>query len=57
MACAEILAAENYRAILLTDQKTTMPILWTPCDDDDAMKKVRDVLGRDPVVLFDQARS
>ena len=57
LACAEILSEANYRAILLTDQKITMPILWAPRDDEDALKKVRHVLGREPMVLFDQASS
>ncbi len=53
LACAEILSNVNYRAFLLTRQKITMPILWASRDDDDAMQNVREVLGRDPIVLFD----
>jgi FkbM family methyltransferase len=53
LACAEILSNMNYRAILLTDQKTTMPILWASRDDDEVMQIVHNVLGCDPIVLFD----
>jgi len=54
LACAEILAKLDYRAILLTDQKTTLPILWASRDDDDAVHAVKKVLGREPVVMFEQ---
>ena len=53
LQCAEILNRLDYRALLLTDQKTTMPILWVANDDDDAVASVRAILGRDPVMLFD----
>jgi FkbM family methyltransferase len=53
LACAEILCKLNYRAILLTDQKTTLPILWAPCDDSASVNAVREVLGHEPVVMFD----
>ena len=55
--CAEILSGLNYQAILLTDQKTTMPILWVSHDDHDAIARVRSVLGREPTVLFNPAES
>jgi FkbM family methyltransferase len=54
LACAELLDAIGYRAILLTDQKITLPILWAPRDDEQALRTVRDVLGHDPIVLFDR---
>ncbi len=53
MACAEILCKLNYQAILLTDQKTTLPILWASRDDGAAVQAVREVLGHEPVVMFD----
>ncbi len=53
MACAEILCKLNYQAILLTDQKTTLPILWASRDDVAAVQAVTDVLGHEPVVMFD----
>ena len=53
MACAEILCKLNYQAILLTDQKTTLPILWASRDDVAAVQAVRKVLGHEPVVMFD----
>ncbi|MAI71836.1 MAG: hypothetical protein CMM01_13105 [Rhodopirellula sp.] len=53
LACAEILCKLNYQAILLTDQKTTLPILWASRDDVAAVKAVREVLGHEPVVMFD----
>ena len=53
LACAEILCKLDYRAILLTDQKTTLPILWASRDDDDAVRAVQEVLGHEPVVMFD----
>jgi FkbM family methyltransferase len=53
--CAEILDQLNYRAILLSEQKTTLPILWAPRDDDEALAAVGGVLGRQPTVLFDAA--
>ena len=52
LACAEILCKLNYRAILLTDQKTTLPILWAPREDQTAIDAIKDVLGHDPVVMF-----
>jgi len=53
LRCAEILQSIGYRAILLTDQKITMPILWVADDDDSAVQSVRSILGSDPHVLFD----
>ena len=53
MACAEILCKLNYQAILLTDQKTTLPILWASRDDGAAVQAVTEVLGHEPVVMFD----
>jgi FkbM family methyltransferase len=53
LRCAEILSQVDYRALLLTDQKTTMPILWVANDDDDAVSSVRAVLGHEPMLLFD----
>ena len=53
MACAEILSNLNYKAILLTDQKTTLPILWVSRDDLAAVQAVSHVLGHEPVVMFD----
>ena len=55
--CAEILSDLNYRAMLLTDQKTTMPILWVAHDDHDAVASARRVLGREPIILFGANRS
>ena len=52
LACAEILCKLNYQAILLTDQKTTLPILWAPREDQTAIDAIKDVLGHDPVVMF-----
>jgi FkbM family methyltransferase len=52
LQCAEILSRVGYRALLLTDQKKTMPILWVANDDDDAVASVRTVLGHDPMMLF-----
>ncbi len=52
LQCAEIFSRVDYRALLLTDQKTTMPVLWVANDDDDAVASVRAVLGHDPVMLF-----
>ncbi|MGB7346563.1 MAG: FkbM family methyltransferase [Pirellulaceae bacterium] len=54
LGCAQILSKVGYRAILLTEQKTTMPILWTSRDDDEALQSVRRVLGHAPTVLFDR---
>lgn len=49
--CAEILGDLNYHAILLTDQKTTMPILWVAHDDHDAVASAPCVgAGTDPPV-------
>lgn len=53
LACAEILCKLNYQAILLTDQKTTLPILWASRDDVAAINAVKEVLGHEPVVMFD----
>ena len=50
--CAEILSGLNYQAMLLTDQKTTMPILWVSHDDHEAVACVRSILGREPIMLF-----
>ncbi len=55
LQCAEILDQLDYRAILLTDQKTTLPILWVARDDGEALAEVRRVLGKEPAVLFDAA--
>ena len=55
--CAEILSGLNYQAILLTDQKTTMPILWVSRDDHEAVHCVRSVLGREPIMLFNESGS
>ena len=55
--CAEILSDLNYHAILLTDQKTTMPILWVGHEDEEAMTCVRSVLGHEPITLFGAGRS
>ena len=54
LSCAELLESVNYRAILLTDKKVNMPVLWVPHDDDEALQSVRQVLGHQPIVLFDQ---
>lgn len=51
--CAELLSGLNYRAILLTDQKTTMPILWTGHEDVEAVACVQSVLGRPPITMFE----
>ena len=56
LQCAEVFNRLDYRAVLLTDQKTTMPILWVANDDDDAVASVREVLGHDPIVLFETGR-
>ena len=53
LACAEILCKLNYQAILLTDQKTTLPILWASRDDVAAVNAVKEVLGHEPVVMFE----
>ncbi len=53
MGCAEILRRCDYRAILLTNQKTTMPILWVHKSDDTAVVRVASILGHDPIVMFD----
>ena len=53
LGCAELLDSVDYCAILLTDQKVTMPVLWASRDDVAARQAVRDVLGREPTVLFD----
>ncbi len=55
LQCAEIMDELNYRAILLTDQKTTLPILWVSRDDEEALAVVRRVLGKEPTVLFEAA--
>ena len=55
--CAEILSGLKYRALLLTDQKKTMPILWVPHDDHEAVASVRSILGREPTMVFSPARS
>lgn len=55
LRCAETLQSFQYRAMLLTNQKITMPILWVHRDDDEAQQLVRSVLGSEPVVLFDRA--
>jgi FkbM family methyltransferase len=52
LQCAQILSELEYRAVLLTKQKTTMPVLWVPRDDDEAVACVRAILGSDPVVFF-----
>lgn len=55
--CAEILCRLDYCAILLTNQKTTMPILWVAHDDLEAIACVRSVLGREPTILFHREAS
>jgi FkbM family methyltransferase len=57
LQCAEILSGLKYRALLLTDQKKTMPILWVSIDDHEAFASVRRVLGRDPITIFSPAAS
>lgn len=52
LRCAEILQSLNYRAILLSDQKTTLPVLWTPREDDEAFARMEAMLSRKPIVLF-----
>lgn len=52
LQCAELLDRLNYRAILLTDQKVTMPILWVPREDHEAISRVQATLGRSPITLF-----
>ncbi|MDA7878206.1 FkbM family methyltransferase [bacterium] len=52
LACAEILCTLNYQAILLTDQKTTLPILWASRDDAAAVQAIEKVLGHEPTVMF-----
>lgn len=54
LGCAELLQSVGYRAVLLTDQKTTLPVLWIPNDDDEALHIVTKVLGHKPRILFDK---
>lgn len=55
LRCAEILQSLNYRAILLSDQKSTLSVLWTPRDDHEAFARIEAMLGRKPIVLFQTA--
>lgn len=52
LTCAEFFQKLHYRAVLMTDQKTTMPILWIAADDHEAILIVTRVLGREPLILF-----
>jgi FkbM family methyltransferase len=53
LQCAQILSDLDYRAVLLTNQKITMPVLWVPREDEEAVACVRGILGCDPTVFFD----
>ena len=50
--CAEILREIGYRAIPLSTQKTTMPILWLADGDHEAVEAVAEALGSQPRMMF-----
>ena len=50
--CSEILSKLNYQAILLSKQKTTLPILWVHRDDLEAAQAVHETLGSAPTIFF-----
>lgn len=52
LGCADVLCRNHYQAVLLTDQKTTLPVLWIPAEDETTIGKVSSALGRNPTQLF-----
>lgn len=53
MYCSDVLQSLDYRAILLSKQKTTLPVLWASRSDTDAVKIVEKVLESKPTLFFD----
>lgn len=52
MHCSEVLTEMNYQAIMLSEQKTTLPILWTHQSDQDAKSIVEEILQMPPTIFF-----
>lgn len=52
MHCAEVLHDLDYQAVLLTKQKTTLPILWVHRSDTEALRIVENVLETPPNIFF-----
>lgn len=48
----ELLLSVGYRAILVSDEKTTLPVLWAHREDEEVVERVRKRLGRNPIELF-----
>ncbi len=55
LQAAEILMDLNYQALLLSEQKTTLPVLWVHRDDSEAVECVQRALGHAPTLIFDRA--
>lgn len=56
LTCAEFLRTLDYRAIVFAEQKVTMPVLFAPREDEEAVSRVASVLGRTPTILLDDSR-
>lgn len=52
MHCSEVLTQLDYHAILLSKQKTTLPILWTHRTDNEAKEKAQEILNTEPTIFF-----
>ncbi|MDB4679018.1 FkbM family methyltransferase [Rhodopirellula sp.] len=54
MHCANVLQPLNYRAVLLSKQKTTLPVLWIPSNDHAGIEIVKEKLGEMPITFFNE---
>lgn len=50
--CSDVLNAIDYQAILLSKQKTTLPVLWVHRSDTGAIEAARSILGTAPTRFF-----
>jgi len=55
LRCAETLQSVDYRAVLLTDQNTTLPVLWVHRDDEEAVEAVAKTKDGPTQILFDRS--
>ena len=50
--CSDVLNAMDYQAILLSKQKTTLPVLWVDRRDTEAVEAAKSILGTSPTTFF-----